>query len=77
MAASAPAVLAGVAMTATWRTRSLASLVVDLPAEFWLIKAAKGFVANLASRAQVVQRFTLGSDRAQPQLVIFGRRLRS
>ena len=51
--------LAGVAMTATWRrTRSLASLVVDLPAEFWLIKAAKGFVANLASRAQVVQRFT-------------------
>jgi hypothetical protein len=39
LAASAAAVLAGLAMTVTWRrTRSLASLVVDLPAEFWLIK---------------------------------------
>jgi hypothetical protein len=27
-------------------------------------------------RAQAVQRFALGSDRAQPQLVIFGRSLR-
>jgi hypothetical protein len=45
------------------------------PVELFL-DAAKGFVANLALRAQVVQRFALGSDRAQPQLVIFGRSLR-
>jgi hypothetical protein len=30
-------------------------------------------VANLALRAQAVQRFALGSDRAQPQLVLFSR----
>ncbi|MFZ2140469.1 MAG: hypothetical protein WAV78_26670, partial [Xanthobacteraceae bacterium] len=57
LAASAPAVLAGVAMTATWRrTRSLASLVVDLPAEFWLIKDTQVPAPTERSPASTRQR---------------------
>ena len=45
------------------------------PVELFL-DTVEGVVANLALRAQAQQCRALGRNRAQPQIVIFGRRLR-
>jgi hypothetical protein len=41
-----------------------------------LLNAVKGFIADLAPRVQPVQCRALGSDRVEPQFVVFGRSLR-
>ncbi len=47
----------------------------NLPVEL-LLNAVKGFIADLAPHTQPVQCRALGSDRVEPQFVVFGRSLR-